>query len=75
MSSETPTDLKSASKPNAISETSAPTHAAIPLTMLGSISRVLQRTAMDGQEAVELLQALQTIRPISLQRSPDEPSA
>ncbi len=46
------------------------THAAVPAGLLSAMSRLLTRSAIEGQEAAELLQALQQCRPITV--SPDQ---
>ncbi len=49
------------------------THAAVPKAVLAAMSRLLTRLAMDGQDAAELLGALQQCRLLDV--GPDQPEA
>jgi hypothetical protein len=48
-----------------------PTHAALPLPVLAGLSRLLNRMVLEGQEAHELLNSLQQLRPIQLTEPPE----
>ena len=48
------------------------THAAVPMQMIGQLSRLLTRMVTEGQEAMEVIQSLQQCRPISLSEPKEE---